>query len=166
MSNLKTITCSYFIRKRWPAICCNGWRVFAYSHYGKLEIIWFSSTETTGKSSMVRKLRHSSFRQYPLGGAVFRVVNPLHRWFRLTGTRYSSIIKRCPGRPGLGTVMVKAKLSGISSDTHQIHYIPKRHFIIIIIIVDTVLRQKRNFKHEKQLSQQYRHIATLACTPG
>ena len=58
----------------------------------------------------------------------------------------------------------KAKPSGISSDTHQIHYIPKRHFIIIILVVDTVLRQKRNFKHEKQLSQQYRHIATLACT--
>ena len=26
------------------------------------------------------------------------------------------------------------------------------------IIVDTALRRKRNFKHEKQLSQQYRHI--------
>ena len=35
---------------------------------------------------------------------------------------------------------------------------------IIIILVDAVPRQKRNFKHEKQLSQQYRHIATLACT--
>ena len=33
----------------------------------------------------------------------------------------------------------------------------------VIIVVDAVLRQKRNFKHEKQLSQQYRHIATLAC---
>ena len=51
----------------------NGWREFGYSHYGKLELIRFFSTETTRKSSMVRKLRQSSFRQYPLGGAVFRV---------------------------------------------------------------------------------------------
>ena len=40
---------------------------------------------------------------------------------------------------------------------------PKAPLYNIIIIVDRVLRQKRNFKHEKQLSQQYRHIATLAC---
>ena len=60
-----------------------------------------------------------------------------------------------------GNEDVKAKLSEISSDTHQLHYTPKHHFIIIIIIiVDTVFRQKRNFKHEKQLCQQYRHIAT------
>ncbi len=60
---------------------------------------------------------------------------------------------------------LKAELLELSSDTHQLHYIPKHQFmIIIIIIVDTVLRQKRNFKHEKQSSQQYRHIATLACT--
>ncbi len=37
---------------------------------------------------------------------------------------------------------------------------PKAPHYSIIIIVDTVLRQKRNVKHEKQ---QYRHIATLAC---
>ena len=43
------------------------------SHYGKLEIIRVFSTETTRKSSMVRKLRQSSFRRYSLGGAVFRV---------------------------------------------------------------------------------------------
>ena len=73
MSSLKTITCSDLIRKRWPAICCNGWRGFGYSQRGKLEIIRGFSTETTRKSSMVRNLRHSSFRQYPLGGAVFRV---------------------------------------------------------------------------------------------
>ena len=57
-------------------------------------------------------------------------------------------------------MLLKAKLSEISSDscdTHQLHYTPKHHFIII---VDTVFRQKRNFKHEKQLCQQCRHIAT------
>ena len=32
-------TCSDFIRKRWPAICFNGWHDFGYSRYGKLEII-------------------------------------------------------------------------------------------------------------------------------
>ena len=42
----------------------------------------------------------------------------------------------------------KAKLLEISSDTHQLH--PKAPLYNIIIIVDTVLRQKRNFKHEKQ----------------
>ena len=50
---------------------------------------------------------------------------------------------------------IKAKLSEISSETH-----PKAPLYNIIIIVDTVFRQKRNFKHEKQLCQQYRHIAT------
>ena len=40
---------------------------------------------------------------------------------------------------------------------------PKAPLYNIIIIVDTVFRQKRNFKHEKQLCQQYRHIDTLAC---
>ena len=35
---------------------------------------------------------------------------------------------------------LKAKLLEISSDTHQLHYIQKHHFIIIIITVDTVLR--------------------------
>ena len=41
------------------------------------------------------------------------------------------------------------KRLAISSDTHQLDYIPKHHFYGIIIIVDTVLRQNRNFKHEK-----------------
>ena len=40
---------------------------------------------------------------------------------------------------------------------------PKAPLYYIIIIVDTVLRQKQNFEHERQLSQQYLHIATLAC---
>ena len=35
---------------------------------------------------------------------------------------------------------------------------PRAPLYNIIIIVDTVLTQKRNFKHEKQLNQQYRHI--------
>ena len=37
-----------------------------------------------------------------------------------------------------------AKMWAISSDTHQLAPLYN-----IIIIVDTVLRQKRNFKHEK-----------------
>ena len=50
---------------------------------------------------------------------------------------------------------------GFYGDILTLH--PKTPLYNIIIIVDTVLRQKRNFKHGKQLSQQYRHIATLAC---
>ena len=46
-------------------------------------------------------------------------------------------------------IVVKAKLWPISSDTHQLRYIPKHHFIIIIIIVDMVLRHRKNFKHGK-----------------
>ena len=57
---------------------------------------------------------------------------------------------------GWGLIGFKAKLSEISSNTHQLHYTTKHHFI-----VDTVFRQKRKFKPEKQLCQQYRHIATL-----
>ena len=37
------------------------------------------------------------------------------------------------GQQGCGEVrvlVIKAKLSEISSDTHQLHYIPKHHFII------------------------------------
>ena len=43
---------------------------------------------------------------------------------------------------------------------HTNYITPKAPLYNIIIIVDTVFRQKRNFKHEKQLCQQYRHIAT------
>ena len=50
-----------------------GANLAIYSRYGKLEIIRFFSTETTRKSSMVRQPRNYSFRQYPLGGAVFRI---------------------------------------------------------------------------------------------
>ena len=41
--------------------------------------------------------------------------------------------------------------AGISSDIHQLHYIPLQDFtiIIIIFIFDTVLRQKRTFEHEQ-----------------
>ena len=41
---------------------------------------------------------------------------------------------------------------------------PKAPLYNIIIIVHTILSQKQNFKREKQLSQQYHHIASLACT--
>ena len=37
---------------------------------------------------------------------------------------------------------------------------PKAPLYNIIIIVGTVFRQKRHFKHETQSCQQYRHIAT------
>ena len=49
-------------------------------------------------------------------------------------------------------LMLKAKMSEISIDTHQLHYIPLYHFtiIFIIIIFDTVATQKRNIEHEKQ----------------
>ena len=118
-----TITCSDFIRKRWLAICCNGWREFGYSRYGKLKIIWVFSTETTRKSGMVRKLRQSSFRRYLLGGAVFRVAcTSSARLIHCIadsgkpGLGFYSIVKRCPGRPGLGTEMVnKQKIVTLSN---------------------------------------------------
>ena len=46
---------------------------------------------------------------------------------------------------------------------HTNYITPKSPLYNIIIIVDTVFRQRRNVKHEKQLCQQYRHIDTLAC---
>ena len=54
----------------------------------------------------------------------------------------------------------------ISSDTHQLHYIPNsaKAPLYNIIIVDTVRRQKRFFKHENnEVNNIARHIATLAC---
>ena len=47
-------------------------------------------------------------------------------------------------------IIVKANIYAISSDTHQLYYIQLHHFtIIIIIIFDTVLRQKGNIEHEE-----------------
>ena len=59
---------------------------------------------------------------------------------------------------------VKAKLFRNIQRYTPITLHPKAPLYNIIIIVDTVRRQKLNFKHEKQLSEQYRHIATLSCT--
>ena len=42
--------------------------------------------------------------------------------------------------------LLKANFFEISSNTHQLHYFPLYH---IIIIFDTVLRQKRNIEHKK-----------------
>ena len=39
-------------------------------------------------------------------------------------------------------IIIKANIEEKSIDTHQLHYILLHHFTIIIIIFDTVLRQK------------------------
>ena len=57
---------------------------------------------------------------------------------------------------------IKANIKAISSDTHQLHATPVHHYNIIIIF-DTVVRQKIYFQHEKELIEQCRHLATLAC---
>ena len=41
----------------------------------------------------------------------------------------------------------KGKIKAISSDTHQLYATPLHHNIIII--VDTIVRLKPHFKHEK-----------------
>ena len=45
--------------------------------------------------------------------------------------------------------IIKAKIWAISSDTHQLHYIPKHHFINIIIIFDTVYFGRNEFVNAK-----------------
>ena len=78
------------------------------------KIIQVFSTETGRKSSMGRKLSHSSFLRYPVGGAVFRAACTSARLIHCiakTGSWHSSVIKRCPSRPGLGTEMVKSSRS-------------------------------------------------------
>ena len=45
----------------------------------------------------------------------------------------------------------QAQIWEISSDTHRLHYISKAPLYNIIIIVDTVLSQKRIFKHKNNI---------------
>ena len=85
-------------------MCCNGLREFGYSRYGKLEIIRVFSTETACKSGTVRKLRYSSFRRYPLGGAVFCVA--------CTSARLIHCIADS-GKPGAG---IRASSSAVPVD--------------------------------------------------
>ena len=47
----------------------------------------------------------------------------------LHGVAFININFHLPGEFPLGYI-IKAKMWAISSDTHQLHYIPKHHFII------------------------------------
>ena len=47
-------------------------------------------------------------------------------------------------------MVLKLTFRKYPANTHQLHYTPLHHVtIIIIIIFDTVLRQKENLEHEK-----------------